>query len=731
MIEAKKEKIINRLEHHLRMTSRQLIKMGTEEEAIHYLIDSFKSQLYCDFVGVILSHADKFIPKAWGGNANEFSNVFPMEIEKCSSLIMEQSLHSNETNKQEDCILIAKLKETGVKTWFTVPLTDDVHQFGFCIIGFFNYIPLLAMDKIFDEFGKDVAIAISLARRKDQQLRKIEGIEWISRNLSINQSLKENINEFTTRAGLGTNAQSACLYLFNEKENCFDLQAPIFGDGDFDTKVKVDHKNTFKEYFPFIEKAGGHQITIPIIVDLKTIGVLQVGNKKGNVPFSEDDVNTLKILSDHIAILLKNALLYNIEKDHRERLQILLDYQQALVKETIVNNDFHGVTKMLAELYSGSVILFDRFFHPLSYKIEEGELADIGKLRDVLENERIRTGTFNVLVQGGPPFLIVPINGVNVLLGYLAICINNGDLDEFDQLTVELSRNICSIQFIKQKLVLDADKQAKDTLMGKLLVKNIEDEQSILQYANLFQWDIFKPHRVANLSIELTECEVAGLNLLEQTAKKSIVWDYINEAITLKSKKILMATFSEHYLFIVPVEDEKNRKQFWEDFYKRIKKAVSKSMIQCEVHLGIGSKAENMNEYFNSYEQSLQVLNVVKSRFKFKGYSLFEEIGSYTILHDLNPSVVTTFINSQLGVLHDFTDKKNMDLFQTLNVYLRNNGNAKGTSDDLFIHRSSLLYRLEKIESLLEVDLNDSETRFNLMMAMKLYDLNRQLFLLI
>lgn len=66
MIETKKDKIINRLEHHLRMTSRQLIKMGTEEEAIHYLIDSFKSELYCDFVGVILADADEFVPKAWG-----------------------------------------------------------------------------------------------------------------------------------------------------------------------------------------------------------------------------------------------------------------------------------------------------------------------------------------------------------------------------------------------------------------------------------------------------------------------------------------------------------------------------------------------------------------------------------------------------------------------------------------------------------------------------------------
>ncbi|WP_341289324.1 helix-turn-helix domain-containing protein [Heyndrickxia faecalis] len=64
-----------------------------------------------------------------------------------------------------------------------------------------------------------------------------------------------------------------------------------------------------------------------------------------------------------------------------------------------------------------------------------------------------------------------------------------------------------------------------------------------------------------------------------------------------------------------------------------------------------------------------------------------------------------------------------MNLCHTLDVYLKNNGNVNSTSKELFMHRSSLLYRLERIESLLNIRLNDSETRFNLMMALKLYEM--------
>lgn len=164
------------------------------------------------------------------------------------------------------------------------------------------------------------------------------------------------------------------------------------------------------------------------------------------------------------------------------------------------------------------------------------------------------------------------------------------------------------------------------------------------------------------------------------------------------------------------------------DFYERIKEAASKSSIRCEVHLGIGNRVNELKKYHSSYEQSLQVVNVVKNRFQSKGYALFEELGSYTILHDLNQPVVNMFIDSQLGTLLAYSEEKSIDLFLTLGVYLRNNGNAKGTSEELFIHRSSLIYRLEKIGSLLGVNLNDSETRFNLMMAIKLYEMNRQVF---
>ncbi len=62
------------------------------------------------------------------------------------------------------------------------------------------------------------------------------------------------------------------------------------------------------------------------------------------------------------------------------------------------------------------------------------------------------------------------------------------------------------------------------------------------------------------------------------------------------------------------------------------------------------------------------------------------------------------------------------EYMKTLKVYLRHNCNAVQSAKELFIHRSTLLYRLERIKHLLESDLEDPEELFYLNLSMRLLD---------
>ena len=110
---------MRKVDNHLRKTSRYLIKIDTEEEALQYLTDSFQSELYCDFVGVVLDEGGQLLPKAWSGNIPSVTMEFPISTEKCSSKLFHQSITYKTADIPEKCYMSKILKKANIKTWFT------------------------------------------------------------------------------------------------------------------------------------------------------------------------------------------------------------------------------------------------------------------------------------------------------------------------------------------------------------------------------------------------------------------------------------------------------------------------------------------------------------------------------------------------------------------------------------------------------------------------------------
>lgn len=727
----KKEKLVQKLENRLRRTSRQLIQFDTQKETLQFLSDSVCSQLSCDFVGILIKDDDSFISKVWSGVANHIMEAFPIMIGQCNPSLLERSMMFSNDVRDSSCEFTELCINEGLPTWFTVPLTDELDSLGFCIIGYSQPVKLIPeMETIFDEFGKDVAAAISLSRRKELQKSRMLGVAWINQKFSIDSSIEAKVAKLVKGAGKLTGASFACMYSYDEEENCFIYQPPAYGVMERAHRIKVDKNVELKHYFPYLETPGEQQLTIPLIIDLKTIGVLHLENRN-NCLFTQDDLETLEFLANHVAVMLENARLYRNEKEHKQRLHVLLDYQQTLVKETVEGNSFDGITDTLSNLFSTSVILLDRFLRPLSSKLYQKNEEELHQLVEIatykiLQSQQSTRSWFSPEQNDDIKLVTWPINGGGDLLGYLVVDMTNEEMDDYYRLSINLARNIYSIQFIKQKLVLGAREQVKDSFMNKLLVEKIEDEESIVQYANLFNWDLFRPHRVAVLSLFIHN-EDMKMNVLELEAQKSMLWEQLKVKITDRNPEIRMGNKDGEWILCVPVDKEEAKpKVYWSKFYQYVKTWTEMNNSNCQVYIAVGGKTEKLSDYYVGHLQALKALNVVMSRFKDIGFALFDELGSYTVLHQLKDSQISNlYIQKHLSPLLQYSKGKNMDLFQTLRVYLEHNGSIKETAEELYIHRSSLLYRLEKIVDLLEMDINDSESRFNLMIAYKLYDLYR------
>ncbi|MBE6082989.1 MAG: PucR family transcriptional regulator, partial [Tissierellaceae bacterium] len=61
--------------------------------------------------------------------------------------------------------------------------------------------------------------------------------------------------------------------------------------------------------------------------------------------------------------------------------------------------------------------------------------------------------------------------------------------------------------------------------------------------------------------------------------------------------------------------------------------------------------------------------------------------------------------------------------FQTIQVLIKHNFNFSEAADKLFIHRNTLYQRLKKIEKIIGLDIDSSETRLVLQLGLKIHDI--------
>ena len=68
-----------------------------------------------------------------------------------------------------------------------------------------------------------------------------------------------------------------------------------------------------------------------------------------------------------------------------------------------------------------------------------------------------------------------------------------------------------------------------------------------------------------------------------------------------------------------------------------------------------------------------------------------------------------------------YDEEHNTQLLYTLETYFNNCQNSVKTSKALFIHRNTLLYRLDRIAEILDLNYNDSEQMLTFQLALKAF----------
>jgi len=132
---------------------------------------------------------------------------------------------------------------------------------------------------------------------------------------------------------------------------------------------------------------------------------------------------------------------------------------------------------------------------------------------------------------------------------------------------------------------------------------------------------------------------------------------------------------------------------------------ILKSELFIKTVIGFGTVAEHLRSLADSYKEAQTAIDVGKVFDTEKSIINYENLGIGRLIYQLPTTLCEIFLSEVFK--KNSIDTLDQETLFTINKFFENNLNVSETSRKLFVHRNTLVYRLEKIKKLTGLDLRE------------------------
>lgn len=140
----------------------------------------------------------------------------------------------------------------------------------------------------------------------------------------------------------------------------------------------------------------------------------------------------------------------------------------------------------------------------------------------------------------------------------------------------------------------------------------------------------------------------------------------------------------------------------------------SEAMIKVKV--AYGNIVEELKDVSKSYKEAKMALDVGKIFYADKDVVSYGTLGIGRLIYQLPVNLCQMFIEEIFG--QQMPDNLDEETLTTVNTFMENNLNVSETARKLFVHRNTLLYRLEKLQKSTGLDIRVFDDALTLKIAL-------------
>lgn len=275
---------------------------------------------------------------------------------------------------------------------------------------------------------------------------------------------------------------------------------------------------------------------------------------------------------------------------------------------------------------------------------------------------------------------------------------------------------------ISQEIVFEMQKNQDELNNSKhffesLLLPQEHLNRDVKTLAEFYKINIRNFHYISMIKIDESSEVQEDTNYIRKR-----IFHTINTVLNQKDYTLVPMEYSNNLLLLIFADDlekaEKSSESIVANFnvmslnYSNIKMSLSFSRIrgkECEIK--------------TSYEEASKALAMINISNADSNIIHYKDLGMLRLLIEMSSiKGIEQYCYENLGAILDYDKIHGTDLFGTLKCYFQHSRHLLKTSQELFIHRNTLLYRLTEIKELLNIDLDDAMTNLELFNSILIYE---------
>lgn len=228
---------------------------------------------------------------------------------------------------------------------------------------------------------------------------------------------------------------------------------------------------------------------------------------------------------------------------------------------------------------------------------------------------------------------------------------------------------------------------------------------------NLLLVDIY--NRAKKLHIEASVPRAVFL-IETKLEKDGIVTELLKGMFSSQAGDYITAVDESSVILVKTLETGSTNEDMMEIADTIVTLMNSEAMLN--VRVSYGTVVQELKDVSKSYKEAKMALDVGKIFYAEKNVAAYNTLGIGRLIYQLPVNLCRIFIEEIFG--NSVLDDLDEETLNTINKFFENNLNVSETSRQLFVHRNTLVYRIEKIQRSTGLDLRNFDDALTFKIAL-------------